>query len=205
MRPLRIDNINTPGHANEIYALKSLDEPSEVEAAKRTQMVAGITDGMKVVELGCGISSFPLLLAKMYPECEVHALDFADEVIERLKEEYPEVKYQAGNALRTPYQDHYFDYVVAGELIEHITKPMELVKEMVRICKVGGVVSVSTPFKETIWRPNDVPEEHMWEFSKDDMDGLFSPYGEVTTKFFVERPPGVGGIHMVTNCKLCPK
>jgi len=207
MRPLTVYNINSPEHTNEIYEISSLDSPNEAELAKRMQMIAGLSGGMKIVELGCGISSLPLMIKNTYPECEVYALDFGDKVIERLKEEYPQIKYQVGNALKTPYSDHYFDYVIAGELIEHISEPKELIKEMVRICKPEGVISVSTPFKETIWRPNDVPKEHMWEFSKDDMDALFSPYGEPTTKFFVEKPPGVGGIHMVTNCKitLCQK
>jgi len=203
MRRLRETNINSPEDTNKKYKWLGLDEPSESEQAKRMQMVEGLEEGMKVVELGCGISSFCQTLKDKFPNCEVHALDFGGDIIERLKINYPQIKYKRGDATKTPYEDNYFDYVVAGELIEHIPDPEDLVKEMYRICKNGGVISISTPFLERMWRPNDIPAEHLWEFNRDDMHGLFSKYGETKTRFFIDKV-GVGGIHMVVNC-ICQK
>lgn len=202
---LNENNLNSPENTNKNYLDRDLDKPRIIEYNKRRQMIEGLKDGMKIVELGCGISNFLYLVKEEFPDCEVHGLDFADQVIERFKSDYPMINYQVGDALHTPYEDNYFDYVTAGELIEHIPNPQDLVTEMVRICKIGGVVSVTTPFLEKTWRPTDIPKEHLWEYDRDDMLNLFSKYGETKIKFFIDKPPGVGGIHMVTNCKICQK
>lgn len=201
-KKLKEENLNTPDYYNEKYRDYWLDKPIKVEIAKRKQMIDGLENGMRVVELGCGVSSFPLTIKKEYPDCEVHALDFADKVIGMFKDAYPEIYYLVGEATKTPYENDYFDYVIAGELIEHIPNPKDLVKEMARICKTKGVISVSTPFEEKSWRPNDIPLEHIWEYERDDMIDLFSKYGKVKIRFFIDKSPGKQGIHMVVNCKL---
>jgi 2-polyprenyl-3-methyl-5-hydroxy-6-metoxy-1,4-benzoquinol methylase len=91
---------------------------------------------------------------------------------------------------------------MAGELLEHIEKPEMLIKEMARICKVGGYLAIHTPFKETEWNKNVViPQEHMWEFGRDDMIKLFSPYGEPELKFLIHQR----GIHIIAITKLCQR
>jgi len=44
-----------------------------------------------------------------------------------------------------PYQDNEFDIVVCLEGIEHVLNPTLLAKELIRVCKSGGKIIVSTP------------------------------------------------------------
>jgi SAM-dependent methyltransferase len=44
-----------------------------------------------------------------------------------------------------PYNDSFFDCVVAGEIIEHVYDPDALVAEMRRVLRPGGVLILTTP------------------------------------------------------------
>jgi len=44
-----------------------------------------------------------------------------------------------------PYADNYFDFVVAGEVIEHVKRPFEVIEEVARVLKNGGYLFLSTP------------------------------------------------------------
>lgn len=169
---------------------------TDEEGKKRETLYNNVKDGMVVVELGCGNSDLLSNLKAKYPNCEVYGLDFSKVVIEEMKDTFPDIEYEVGDALKTPYKDNYFDIVMAGELIEHIENPDDLAKEMVRICKKDGVISISTPFKETDWRIK-IPPEHIWEFDRQDMIDIFSKYGKTEIKLFIGSKA-----HIVVNCQL---
>ncbi len=44
-----------------------------------------------------------------------------------------------------PFESNYFDVVVAGEVIEHIERPFEFIKECYRVLKNDGILLLSTP------------------------------------------------------------
>jgi ubiquinone/menaquinone biosynthesis C-methylase UbiE len=197
MRRIFEKNINTPERYDEIYGdhnrLK-IDVPDEEDAAKRWTMVKYLEDGMKIIELGCGNSDLLIRIKKEFPNCQVYGLDFSPLIIEYLKNNTTGINYEVGNALKTRFEDGYFDYVVAGELLEHTENPKDLVREMARICKKDGTMAVSTPFVETTWR--DPYAEHLWEFDRQDMIDLFSPYGFTEMKIFLGK-----GRHHVAICR----
>jgi len=198
MKKLTTKNINTPERYNEIYdedkRLVDYSISKELKEKRKTLSIK-IKDGMKVVELGCGNSDLLSNIKKKYPNCDVYGLDFSKAVIENMYKHFSDITYDIGNALKTPYADNIFDVVMAGELIEHVEDPNSLLKEMVRICKKNGVISISTPFEETTWR--SALKEHIWEFDKQDMIDLFSKYGEPEISLIIENKK-----HMVVNCKL---
>lgn len=49
------------------------------------------------------------------------------------------------DCLPTPLTDGFADVVVAVETIEHLENPRALMREMVRLCRRGGWVTVTTP------------------------------------------------------------
>lgn len=46
---------------------------------------------------------------------------------------------------RLPYPDHYFDYIVCLEGIEHTENPFNAIREFYRILKTGGKLILTTP------------------------------------------------------------
>ena len=201
MKRLTKININTPERYNENHSKNMLDKVIDIsstdeEKKKREALADNVDYGMKVVELGCGNSDLLSYVKEKYPDCEVYGLDFSEVVVKEMNEQFPDIYYKVGDALKTPYQDNYFDVVMAGELIEHMENPDDLVKEMSRICKENGTISVSTPFRETTWR-HEVPKEHIWEFDRQDMIDIFSKYGKPEIKLFIGSKA-----HIVVNCEL---
>ena len=45
-----------------------------------------------------------------------------------------------------PYPDHHFDIVFCTEVLEHVPEPAELLGEVHRVLKPGGVIIMTTPF-----------------------------------------------------------
>lgn len=48
---------------------------------------------------------------------------------------------------RMPFPDNHFDYVYCSHVLEDFIDPMVLVKEFIRICKIGGKIEFRTPFE----------------------------------------------------------
>ena len=49
-----------------------------------------------------------------------------------------------GDVLRLPFADAVADVVVAGEVLEHVTEPLELLSEACRVLRPGGVLVLDT-------------------------------------------------------------
>ena len=49
-----------------------------------------------------------------------------------------------GDVLRLPFADEVADVVVAGEVLEHVQEPLELVSEACRVLRPGGVLVLDT-------------------------------------------------------------
>lgn len=116
--------------------------------------------GDKIIELGCGLSPF---LSKVNFK-EKWGLDYSSKTIETAMGMYPGVSYTVGSALKVPFPDEYFDVVLAGELIEHLENPQELILEMSRISK--HKIIISTPILEF------TDPEHIWQFYEKDFTDL---------------------------------
>lgn len=131
--------------------------------------------GGKLIDLGCLHSLIPLWAKKQYPEAEVWGLDQAEKAIKELAEAEPDIHYTHGDACDTGFPNNYFDYVVAGELIEHLEDPKAFFKEVFRILKPGGVLALTTPKEET--EAGEVDQfRHLWSYSKRDLEALVAPY-----------------------------
>ena len=49
------------------------------------------------------------------------------------------------NKLPYPFKDNTFDVVLMKHIIEHLDKPIEVLKEINRICKPGALIQINTP------------------------------------------------------------
>jgi len=58
------------------------------------------------------------------------------------------------NGSEIPFQDESFESVVCFEVIEHTSKPENLIKEIKRVLKTNGVLLLTTPF---IWDEHEQP------------------------------------------------
>ena len=80
--------------------------------------------------IDCVITSPPYWQLRDYGFSEQWGLDYAKEAIDDMKLRYPHVFWQVGDVYNTKFPNNYFDYAIAGELIEHLEKPEKFIKSL---------------------------------------------------------------------------
>jgi SAM-dependent methyltransferase len=109
-------------------------------------LVAGISPGMRVVEIGCGTGLVSLWMAQVVGTGgSVTAMDVSHDqlrVAERsaVAAGVTNVSFQAASAYDTSLPEQSFDLVYSRFLMCHLTQPLKALAEMRRLLKSGGVL-----------------------------------------------------------------
>jgi ubiquinone/menaquinone biosynthesis C-methylase UbiE len=104
--------------------------------------LASIKDTDAVLEVGCGAGH----ILERIDRGTLYGIDISEVQIQRAQERVghrAELKKSAGEAL--PYGDKSFDKILCSEVIEHVLDPISLLKEMQRVLKDDGILSMSIP------------------------------------------------------------
>jgi ubiquinone/menaquinone biosynthesis C-methylase UbiE len=183
MKKLRDKNYNEPDLAYKFFKERWRSQMHYCDW-NRFVLLAKDFKGGKYLDVGCFNSPVPYELTRDFPQSEIYALDYCEPLIKELAERYPEVKYMVGDVKKLPFKDGEFDYVVAGELLEHTENPEQTIKELIRVVKSGGTLAVSVPLNENAEEP--LSEEHLWSFTAEDLILLLADYGQVSLDFYFD-------------------
>lgn len=134
-----------------------------------------------VLEIGCGEGRGLDLLAPLSQSYT--ALDKIQAVIDQLQEHYPNINFiQANIPPLADLIDNSYDVVVSFQVIEHINKDKEYLKEINRVLRPGGKAIITTPnIKKTLsrnpWHIREYTAEQLEKlaktiFSKVEMKGV---------------------------------
>jgi SAM-dependent methyltransferase len=97
-----------------------------------------------VLDAGCGFGDWVCYLSERGYRAE--GLDYSTELVARLKETYPHLRWEDGDIRAMPYPDAAFDAVISWGVIEHDEAgPARALREFGRILRPGGVVIVTVP------------------------------------------------------------
>jgi SAM-dependent methyltransferase len=100
--------------------------------------------GCRTLEIGAGIGEH--LNWEKYQDQEYHAIEMRQELCDRLKSLYPGVNAIAADCQdRMPFEDGYFDRVVAIHVLEHLPDLPRALQEIWRLLKKDGKFSVVIP------------------------------------------------------------
>ena len=109
----------------------------------------GIAAGDRILEVGVGTG----INTSLYPRnCEVTGIDFSAQMLDKARERVRReglrhVRLHEMDATHLIFADDTFDIVYAPYLVSVVPDPVQVVKEMRRVCKPGGKIVILTHFR----------------------------------------------------------
>ena len=140
-------------------------------------------DGAKILDIGSALGDHSIALKQA--GCQVSALEIDPNLVEKFKKR-PEAKgieIKQGDARKMPYEDSSFDGAILLEVIEHIPGTEQLLSEIQRVLKPGGVLCIAVPTSYTeklYWRLHSKYASnatHFKIFSKNELRELIKAAG----------------------------
>ncbi|EPY51040.1 UbiE family methyltransferase [Schizosaccharomyces cryophilus OY26] len=134
------------------YYAKGFDSSISKTHAWRTvenscaYLIRYIKDNDKVLDVGCGPGTITMDLARRYvPKGEVIGVEPIQEFVDagNLKRSEMNLKnchFQFASGDKLPFEDNTFDIVHAHQVLVHVENQVDVLKEMKRVTKPGGIV-----------------------------------------------------------------
>jgi SAM-dependent methyltransferase len=108
----------------------------------RAARLLRLTDGARVLDLGCAFGFGTRLLARRY---RAFGHDLSAGYVERARRSVPEATFTIGPAHSVPYPDEFFDGVLLLDVLEHVPDERVVIDEIGRVLRPGGRLIVSVP------------------------------------------------------------
>jgi len=116
-----------------------------------------VRPGSSAVDLCCGTCDWTIALARAGAE-RVVGLDFSEAMLEIGRRKIGQagladrIELHHGNAMSLPFADNAFDYATIGFGLRNVPDLRQVLREMIRVVKPGGLV-VSLDVSKPDWQP----------------------------------------------------
>lgn len=131
------------------YHTREVERLRDQAAALSDLLHAGTSypDGADVLEAGCGVGAQTVTLAQRSPGARITAVDISDESLERARESVrraalTNVRFLQADIFDLPFAPESFDHVFVCFVLEHLTRPVDAVRALMRVLKRGGTLTV---------------------------------------------------------------
>jgi len=111
----------------------------------------GIAPGDRLLEVGVGTG----INARLYPRnCHVTGIDLSPEMLEKARQRVQRqgvhnIRLQEMDAAHLTFADDSFDIVYAPYVISVVPDPVQVVREMRRVCRPGGKIVIVNHFRSS--------------------------------------------------------
>ena len=105
--------------------------------------LAGVSEGQRVLDVGCGPGALTAELVKRLGAGAVSAVDPSEPFVAAVEKRQPGVDVRRAAAEQLPFQDAEFDATLAQLVVLLMENPTVGVAEMVRVTRKRGVVAAS--------------------------------------------------------------
>ncbi|MBB2752496.1 UNVERIFIED_ORG: SAM-dependent methyltransferase [Rhizobium aethiopicum] len=106
---------------------------------------AGLADGERVLDVGCGTGSLAFTLAERPGLKEIAAIDYSPVFVEAAtrRNTDPRIAIRQGDACALPFEDNRFDRAMSLLVLHFVPEAGKAVSEMARVVRPGGVVAAA--------------------------------------------------------------
>lgn len=137
-------------------------------------------NGARILDYGCGNVGYLLDFGRR--GFNISGAEISSNVVAQCRDNKIDVR-QVTNLSKIPFADEEFDIVYLMQVFEHLRDPNLFMKELYRVLKPGGLLYLSVPNIDSIWRKI---------FGSNWVSGWFAPfhlfhYSEKTLKILANR------------------
>jgi 2-polyprenyl-3-methyl-5-hydroxy-6-metoxy-1,4-benzoquinol methylase len=156
--------IYTHGHAESVLRSHARRTVADSAAYVADRLVPGV----HVLDVGCGPGTISVDIAARVAPGRVLAIDAAAEPLESARElaaaaGLDTITYRTGDVYAIDAPDDTFDVVHAHQVLQHLGDPVAALREMLRVCRPGGVVAArDADYAAMTWYPPD-PRLDRWQ------------------------------------------
>ncbi len=106
---------------------------------------AGLEDGDRVLDVGCGTGSLTFTIPEIADVSRLEAIDYSEEYVAaaRQRNTDPRIGLQRADACALPFPDAAFDRSLALLVLHFVPETEQAVAEMSRVVRPGGVVAAA--------------------------------------------------------------
>jgi len=102
---------------------------------------AAVSEGQRVVDVGCGPGALTAELIRRVGPAAVSAVDPSESFVAAAQERHPAVAVRRAAAEELPFADQEFDAALAQLVVHFMADPVVGLREMSRVTRRGGVVA----------------------------------------------------------------
>lgn len=153
----------THGHAESVlrsHRIRTADSSA-------AYLLPHLHPGLDLLDIGSGPGTITTDLAQIVAPSRVTAVETSDELVELTRQEAlrrgcDTVDVVVGDVHSLKFPDSSFDVVHAHQVLQHVHDPVQALREMVRVCRPGGIVAVrDADYGGFIWYPES-PRLQKW-------------------------------------------
>ena len=156
-------NRYTHGHEQAVLANHAQRRAADCAA----YLLPHLRQGMTVLDVGFGPGSITLDLAEAVAPGRVVGIENTDAPIRAAQDNAAargdhRTEFVRADVMDMPFEDDSFDVVHAHQVIQHLADPVGALREMVRVCKPGGLIAIrDADYAAMSWYP-ELPELETW-------------------------------------------
>ena len=103
-----------------------------------------VEEPLKILDIGCGCGALMGYLKGIYPNAEMYGIELNPEVA-KIASGMGTVMCGDVEKEKFPWEKEYFDYIIMGDVLEHLMTPENVLKRLYEHLKTGGHIIVSMP------------------------------------------------------------
>jgi ubiquinone/menaquinone biosynthesis C-methylase UbiE len=137
------DDTYTHGHHQSVVRRHA----QRTAAKDAAYLLPRLTPGMRLLDVGCGPGTITVGLAAAVAPGETVGVDLAEDVLAQAREHAASmhastIHFERESVYALPYADATFDAAHAHQVLQHLSRPGDALRELRRVLRPGGVVGV---------------------------------------------------------------